>query len=77
MFDKVKSITLKVNLLFAITELGIHINNAFDNKKGRNRCDRLNNLLKAAKILCECLVALKIKYSGFAGIHSSFDTGRV
>lgn len=50
MFDKVKSITLKVNLLFAITELGIHINNAFDNKKGRNRCDRLNNLLKAAKI---------------------------
>lgn len=50
MFDKVKSITLKINLLSPITELVIHINNAFYSMKERSVCCRKNNLLKAAKV---------------------------
>lgn len=50
MFDKVKSITLKVNLLFPITELIIYINIAFYSMKERSIYCRKNNLLMAAKI---------------------------
>jgi hypothetical protein len=36
-FDKLKSITLKVGLLFPITKLDMHINNAFREQK-REMC---------------------------------------
>lgn len=45
MFDKVKSITLEVTLLFPITELVIHINIAFYSMKESGVCCRKNNLL--------------------------------
>ena len=51
MSDKVKSIILRFNLPFPITELGIHMNNVFCSMKERNRCCRKKtNLWKVAKI---------------------------
>lgn len=50
MFDKVKSITLKVTLLFPITELVIHINIECYSMKESTVCCRKKDLLKAAKI---------------------------
>ena len=73
MFDKIKSITLKINLLFPITELGIHINNVFCSMKERNVCCRKKQFTEGSLGSCEkCPVALRIKYSGFGGIHTSF-----
>ena len=73
MFDKVKSITLKINLLFPITELNVHINNVFCSMKERNVCCRKKQFTEGSEHCCEkCPVALSMKYSGFVGIYTSF-----
>lgn len=71
MFDKVKYITLKINSLFPMTELGIHVNNVFCGMKETNVCFRKKKKTKMQLSCCEKYpAALKVKSSRFTGIHT-------